>query len=353
VGLKPEELARYSRQLCLRDWGTERQERLKNARILVVGAGGLGAPALYYLAAAGVGHLGIAEPDRVELSNLQRQILFTSSEIGEPKASAARRRLTALNPEIEVAIHPVRAGEDNIDELISHYDLVIDATDGFDARYAIHDACYRARKPYVYGAVDRFEGRVGVFFHGEGPCCRCLFPSSSSIAQSCAEAGVIGVLPGVIGTLQATEALKIAAGIGEPLNGKVLVFDALSSSFVKYAVQKNPRCPLCGTNPAVAPKRVGLSARELRQRLASAGAVRLIDVREKEELESGSIPGSLNLPLGELESHFPKLDKNEEILVYCERGVRSARAAEAFKSAGFNRVRHLEGGYRAYQEQQP
>jgi adenylyltransferase/sulfurtransferase len=317
-----------------------------------VGAGGLGSPALLYLAAAGVGHLGIAEPDRVELSNLQRQILFTTTEVGEPKASAARRRLTALNPEIEVTIHPVRAGEDNIDELISRYDLIIDATDGFDARYAIHDACFRARKPYIYGAVDRFEGRVGVFFHGEGPCCRCLFPSSSSIAQSCAEAGVLGVLPGMIGTLQATEALKIAAGFGEPLNGKVLVYDALSSNFATYAVQKNPRCPLCGVNPAVTAKRASLSARDLRQRLASAAALRVIDVRESDELESGSIPGSLNFPLSELESHIPKLDKGEEILLYCERGVRSARAAEAFKIAGFNQVRHLEGGYRAYRELQ-
>jgi adenylyltransferase/sulfurtransferase len=356
-------MTRYSRQTCLREWGEPAQKRLKEARVLVVGAGGLGSPALYYLAAAGVGHLGLVDSDRVDLSNLQRQILFETSDVGRAKAVAAAERLSRLNPEIKISSQSLRVRDENVEELISEYDVVIDATDGFESRETIHDACFKARKVYIHGAVDRFEGRVGVFFHSDGPCYRCLFPSSSTAVQNCAEAGVLGVLPGVIGTLQATEALKVLTGVGQPLANRLMVYDALSMEFRTFEVSKNPNCPLCGVNPVVIRKKnspdisLGISPDILRKKMAQSQAFRLIDLREASELLAGKIDSALHVPLSGLVGRQPSdikslqsFDMHLETVLYCQRGKRSAQALELFRKAGFQNVTHLEGGFEAYRE---
>jgi sulfur-carrier protein adenylyltransferase/sulfurtransferase len=360
--LSNDEIRRYSRHLLLPEVGVEGQRRLKEARVLCVGAGGLGSPASMYLAAAGVGTLGVVEFDLVDATNLQRQILYTGADTGRPKLEAAAARLAAMNAEIRIEPHAVALSSANALEILGRYDLVVDGTDNFQTRYLINDACVLLGKPNVSGSVFRFEGQVSVYATKQGPCYRCLHPEPPppGLVPSCGEAGVLGVLPGIIGTIQAAEAIKLVTGIGEPLVGRLLVFDALKMRFREVLIAKDPACPvcgtpprireladydqLCGTTPVVLPPDLEISATELKARLDRGDAVRLVDVREPQEAIINGIPGSTVVPLGDLPGHLSGLDRSESIVVYCKAGVRSALAVHMLQAAGFGRVAHLKGG---------
>lgn len=360
--LSNEEIRRYSRHLLLPEVGVEGQRKLKDARVLCVGAGGLGSPVSMYLAAAGVGTLGLVDFDLVDVTNLQRQILYTSADSGQSKLMAARARLSAMNPAIRVEIHPFTLTSDNALDLLRGYDIVVDGSDNFPARYLINDACVILGKPDVSGSVLRFEGQVSVYAMPQGPCYRCLHPEPPppGLVPSCGEAGVLGVLPGIIGTIQAAETIKLIAGIGEILAGRLVILDALKMRFREVRIAKDPDCPACGTHPTIrqlidyeqfcgtapvvlAPE-LELSAQELRTRLDRGDAVTLLDVREPQESDINSIPGSIVIPLGELPARIATLDRSREIVVYCKAGIRSAPAVEMLRAAGFERVTHLNGG---------
>lgn len=360
--LSNEEIRRYSRHLLLPEVGVEGQRKLKDARVLCVGAGGLGSPVSMYLAAAGVGTLGLVDFDLVDVTNLQRQILYTSADSGQSKLMAARARLSAMNPAIRVEIHPFTLTSDNALDLLRGYDIVVDGSDNFPARYLINDACVILGKPDVSGSVLRFEGQVSVYAMPQGPCYRCLHPEPPppGLVPSCGEAGVLGVLPGIIGTIQAAETIKLIAGIGEILAGRLVILDALKMRFREVRIAKDPDCPVCGTHPTIrqlidyeqfcgtapvvlAPE-LELSAQELRTRLDRGDAVTLLDVREPQESDINSIPGSIVIPLGELPARIATLDRSREIVVYCKAGIRSAPAVEMLRAAGFERVTHLNGG---------
>lgn len=361
-GLSPRERARYARHLVLPEVGSEGQQRLRAGRVLVVGAGGLGSPAALYLAAAGVGRIGIADGDEVELSNLQRQILHTDADVGRPKTASARAALQARNPLVEVE-ELGRLDAAAVADAIARFDVVVDGSDNFTARYLLNDACVRAGRPYVFGAVHRFQGQVAVFGLAGGPCYRCLHPEPppAGLVASCADAGVLGVLPGVIGSLQAVEALKLLLGLGQPLSGRMLIFDALAASFDEIALARDPRCPACGEAPraealvvpaeACAPPPI--SVRELRRRLAGDRPPTLVDVRTPGEHAQGHLPGSRSIPLDELESRMGELRPGGALVVYCQSGVRSARAAALLRSAGLSAVSDLAGGYLAWQSAGP
>lgn len=356
--LSPGERGRYARHLVLPEVGPVGQQRLRAGRVLVVGAGGLGSPAALYLAAAGVGRIGIADGDQVELSNLQRQILHTDADVGRPKTASARAALQARNPFVEVE-ELGRLDATTVADAVDRFDVVVDGSDNFTARYLLNDACVRAGRPYVFGAVHRFQGQVAVFGLAGGPCYRCLHPEPppAGLVANCAEAGVLGVLPGVIGSLQATEALKLLLGMGEPLSGRMLVFDALAAGFDEIALARDPRCPACGDAPrpdalvvpaeSCAPP--PLSVHELRRRLAGDQPPTLVDVRTPGEHAQGHLPGSRSIPLDELESRVEELRAGVALVVYCQSGVRSARAAALLRSAGLPAVSDLGGGYLAWQ----
>ncbi len=364
--LSAAELARYHRHLALPELGTAGQARLKDARVLLVGAGGLGSPAALYLAAAGVGTLGLVDCDRVELSNLQRQVLFDSADVGRLKAEAARERLLALNPEITVIAYALTLRADNVLGVLRGYDLVLDGTDRLTTRYVVNDACVLLGKPLVSAAIHRFEGHVMTYVPGRGPCYRCLFPEAEEgVVASCAEAGVLGVLPGVLGAIQATEAIKVVTGIGEPLVGRLVIYDALELRFVELPFARRPDCAVCGEHPTItAPRDAGelcdaktlsavrrLTAAALRDELASgrAGAeLVLIDVREPREFNTRHLEGACNIPLGELARRLDELSDGRTPVFVCRSGRRSLTACALAVRAGIEAPAHLEGGLLAW-----
>jgi adenylyltransferase/sulfurtransferase len=375
--LLPSELQRYSRHVILSDVGLEGQRRLKAARVLLVGAGGLGSPAALYLAAAGVGHLGIVDADSVELSNLQRQLLHGTGDLGRPKVESAADRLAEVNPHVEVATYPFRVTSANALELLREYDIVVDGTDNFQTRYLTNDACVLLGKPNVYGSVFRFEGQAAVFAMPGGPCYRCLFrePPPPGAVPTCAEGGVLGVLPGLVGMVQATETIKLILGVGETLAGRLLLMDTLRMRFRTIAVRPDPECPMCGTREirelqdydafcGVAPASDGaagasssgagtleeegplpeLTPMELAARLADADAPALLDVREPYEHQIARLPDARLVPLATLPAAVGTLDRERELVVFCHHGGRSARAVEFLRQQGLRRVRNLTGG---------
>lgn len=349
--------------------GLRGQEKLKAASVLLIGAGGLGAPVGLYLAAAGVGRLGLVDSDRVELTNLQRQVLYGQEDVGRPKLEAAARRLRSLNPSLELELFETRFSAANAEEIARGYDLVVDGSDNFSTRYLVSDVCVLLGKPNVYGSVFRFEGQASVFDARRGPCYRCLYPEppEAGLVPSCAESGVFGVLPGLLGLIQATETLKLILEAGEPLIGRLLLFDALAMKFREVALDKNPDCPACGANrsivalaeygsrcdPAPVEESAGRSGRqltavELKARLDRGDALRLVDVREPHEYELCRIDGAESRPLSTLSSGLESLDPGQEIVVYCHHGTRSLSALEILESAGFDRVSNLSGGIDAW-----
>ena len=364
--LSAAERTRYDRHLALAEIGVAGQERLRRARVLVAGAGGLGSPAALYLAAAGVGTLGIIDGDAVELSNLQRQVLFASADIGRPKASTARTRLLALNPDIAVVAHAVALTAANIREVLAGYDLVLDGTDRVNIRYLINDACVILGKPLVSAAIHRFEGQAMTYVPHRGPCYRCLFaaPQPGAVA-SCAEAGVLGVLPGVLGAIQATEAIKLVTGIGEPLIGRLLIYDALELRFTELPVARRADCAVCGEHPTITSARDAgeacdftdlssvrrLTAAALRAALAAdrdVGRLRLIDVREPREFASRHLEGACNIPLAELAHRLEELGDGRTPVFICRSGRRSLSACALAVRSGIEAPAHLEGGLLAW-----
>jgi sulfur-carrier protein adenylyltransferase/sulfurtransferase len=360
--LTDEELLRYGRHLVLPEVGLEGQRRLKQARVLLVGAGGLGSPAALYLAAAGVGHLGLCDFDAVDASNLQRQVLHGTRDVGRLKVESARDRLADLNPNVQVELHPVRLDRGNALELVRAHHLVVDGTDNFATRYLVNDACVLAGRPNVYASIFRFEGQASVFATADGPCYRCLHPEPPppGLVPSCAEGGVLGVLPGLLGLVQATEALKLLLGIGEPLIGRLLLIDALTMGFQSLRLKRDASCPACGTRTlrelpdyeafcagpaAPRPQEVAeYTPRELAALLASGAALELVDVRERHEWAVSRLPGARLAPLSELEAHLPGLPRDRDLVLYCRVGQRSATAGRLLQAAGFTRVWHLAGG---------
>jgi molybdopterin/thiamine biosynthesis adenylyltransferase/rhodanese-related sulfurtransferase len=372
IALSRDDLARYSRHLILPEVGADGQRRIKAARVLCIGAGGLGSPAALYLAAAGIGTLGLVDADRVDASNLQRQILYGTGDVGKAKLTAAGARLRELNPEMEIVLHEVRLNSENAAEIVAPYDVVIDGSDNFPTRYLSNDVCVFARKPNIYGSVFRFEGQASVFApHLGGPCYRCLFPEPPppGAAPSCAEAGVLGVLPGIIGLIQATEALKLIIGAGETLAGRLLHFDALKMKFREFNLRRDPQCPVCGDTPTIfAPidyeqfcegpagadwfaaqdEIPAVSVRDLKRKMDEGEAITLIDVREPYEYEVARIAGSRLIPLGELETHVGELPRTGTLVMQCHSGVRSEHAVRLLQEAGFENACNLTGGIDAW-----
>lgn len=349
------ERARYSRQMLLPEVGGAGQSALKQAKVLVVGVGGLGSPASLYLAAAGVGRIGLVEDDAVDESNLQRQILYKTRDIGMPKARLARERLSELNPHIEIIAHAERLTAENALTLIRDYDMVLDATDTFASRYLINDASVLARKPLVYASVSGFRGMISVVIPGKGPCFRCLHPEipPPDATPSCAEGGVLGVVPGSLALLQATEVLKLVLRKGAPLVGRVLFYDALNASFNEVELKRNPRCAACGDSPSIRELTScdgSITAAELADLVKTGLLGTLIDVREPDEFASSRIPGAVSIPLGKLADRATELDPQARLVVYCKSGTRSASALKILREFGFKQARHLEGGIDAYKK---
>ncbi len=369
--LTQEEMARYARHLSLPEVGLEGQRRLKRASVLCLGAGGLGSPVLLYLAAAGVGRLGVVDDDRVELSNLQRQIVHGSGSCGRLKVESARERVGEINPEVRVEVHPVRFTAATGEELVRGYDVVVDGSDNFATRYAASDVCVRAGLPYVYGSVLRFEGQVAVFDPARGgPCYRCIHPRppAAGTVPSCAEGGVLGVVPGIIGTLQALAALKLLLGLAEAATPRLLHFDGLASKFREFRLRRDPCCPRCRdvearqapvqqeeencemkTNPSESDLPT-ITVRELARRRSEGAPHTLLDVREPHELEIAALPGCLHIPLGQLESRWQEVPANGPVYVLCRSGVRSGAATRWLQARGWADVHNIEGGILAWAE---
>lgn len=370
--LSVDEIRRYSRHLIIPDVGVEGQKRLKNAKVLCVGAGGLGSPALMYLAAAGVGTLGIVEFDTVDESNLQRQIIHGQSDIGRPKSESAANSVREINPYVNVVIHNTALDRENVFDIFGQYDLIVDGTDNFATRYLVNDAAVLLGKPYVWGSIYRFDGQASVFWAEHGPCYRCLYPEPPppGMVPSCAEGGVLGVLCASIGAIQVTEAIKLLTGIGEPLVGSLMVYDALEMTYRKIRVRKDPSCVLCGENPSVtalledyedfcgavsveaqeAVVDATITARELKDWQDADKDFLLVDVREPAEYEIVRIPGSVLIPKGDILSGeaLAKLPQDKQIVLHCKSGVRSAEALAALKAAGFKDAVHVQGGVLAW-----
>jgi adenylyltransferase/sulfurtransferase len=361
--LTPDERRRYGRHIVIPEVGEAGQRRLKGGSALVVGAGGLGSPALLYLAAAGVGRIGIVEFDRVDESNLQRQVIYGTADIGRDKIDAARERVADVNPHVAIEPHRVRLDARNVIDLVSRYDVVLDGTDNFAARYLVNDACVLTGRPNVYGSVFRFEGQVSVFAAKDGPCYRCLHPEPPppGVIPGCSEAGVLGVLPGLVGTIQANEALKFIGGFGDPLIGRLLLIDALGPRFREIRLPKDPACPVCGTNPTItAPVEytllcgdlpsddaIEITADELRRRITAREPLLILDVREPHEHALEAIDGSRLVPLGQLGSRLDELPRDRPIVAHCAVGQRSLKAAKMLRDKGFQAV-SLKGGMTAW-----
>jgi molybdopterin/thiamine biosynthesis adenylyltransferase/rhodanese-related sulfurtransferase/molybdopterin converting factor small subunit len=365
--LTNDEVKRYSRHLIMPEVGVDGQRRLKAGKVLCIGAGGLGSPAALYLAAAGVGTIGIVDFDVVDFSNLQRQIIHSTPDVGRSKLDSARDRLNAINPHVDIQTYDTALSSENALKLFEPYDVILDGTDNFPTRYLTNDACVLLGKPNAYGSIFRFEGQASVFATKDGPCYRCLYPEPPppGLVPSCAEGGVLGVLPGVIGVIQATEAIKLIAGIGEPLIGRFLIYDALKMRFRELKLRKDPDCPVCGTHPTItrlidyeqfcgiqpaAPEPIvqnsatEISSVELKQRLDRGDALKIVDVREPNEYQINRIAGSVLIPLGDVPRRYAELDPEAEVVVHCKMGGRSAKAADFLRSVGFKRVRNLTGG---------
>jgi adenylyltransferase/sulfurtransferase len=365
--LNDNELRRYSRHLILPEVGVIGQRKIRAASVLCVGAGGLGSPVALYLAAAGVGRLGILDFDHVDFSNLQRQILHGTPDVDRLKVDSARETLQRLNPEVEVVTYPVKLNRDNAFDILKPWDIVVDGTDNFPARYLTNDACVMLGKPNVYGSIFRFEGQASLFApHLGGPCYRCLFPEPPppGSAPSCAEAGVLGVLPGIIGTIQATEALKLALGCGESLLNRLLLFDALGMRFREIKVRPDPGCPVCGKNPSIKEltdynlecqtimNTDEVTVQELKRALDNPGSgIRVIDVRELAEYQVARIPGAQLLPLSELTQRWGELDPSNEYYLHCKAGVRSMKALLFLRQQGFKQLKSVKGGISAWSDE--
>jgi molybdopterin/thiamine biosynthesis adenylyltransferase/rhodanese-related sulfurtransferase len=369
--LSHEEILRYSRHLLMPEVGLEGQRKLLASSVLVIGTGGLGSPVALYLAAAGVGRIGLVDYDVVDYSNLQRQVIHGMQTLDMLKVESARRRMLDLNPDIQVDTYNEPFTSANAMRIAADYDVIIDGTDNFPTRYLTNDVCVLLGKPNVYGSIFRFDGQVSVFDAQQGPCYRCLFPEPPppGLVPSCAEGGVLGVLPGTIGTLQATEALKLILGAGQPLIGRLLLYNALDMSFEFVKLRKNPKCKICGPEPEVtelidyeafcgvpghdheegsAGVDWDITATQLAERMQQGNPIRLVDVREPHELEISHLEGATLIPLGQMAARLSELDSAEEIVLFCKAGTRSARALELLLSAGFRKVKNLKGGINAW-----
>jgi molybdopterin/thiamine biosynthesis adenylyltransferase/rhodanese-related sulfurtransferase len=368
--LSRDEILRYSRHLLIPEVGLEGQRKLKNSSALIIGTGGLGSPVSLYLAAAGIGRIGLVDYDVVDSSNLQRQVIHGTSTVGKLKVESARAKLLDLNPDIQIDVYNEPYTSENALRIAKDYDIILDGTDNFPTRYLTNDVAVFLGKPNVYASIYRFDGQVSVFYAKEGPCYRCLFPEPPppGLVPSCAEGGVLGVLPGTIGTIQATEALKVLLGIGEPLIGKLLLYNALDMSFDFVKLKKNPNCRVCGPNADIkelidyeefcgvpshdhdeesAGAGWDISVQELAERVKT-NHLKLIDVREPHELEISRIPNATNIPLGQLAARLSELDSADDMVLFCKSGARSTRALELLTSAGFKKVKNLKGGINAW-----
>jgi molybdopterin/thiamine biosynthesis adenylyltransferase/rhodanese-related sulfurtransferase/molybdopterin converting factor small subunit len=371
--LSKDEILRYSRHLIIPEVGIEGQQKLKAAKVLLVGAGGLGAPLGLYLAAAGVGRIGMVDFDIVDFTNLQRQVIHSTKDVGRKKLDSAAEKMQAINPHVEVVKHEVALSSENALDILKDYDIVVDGTDNFPTRYLVNDACVLLGKPNVYGSIFRFEGQATVFAYPGGPCYRCLYPEPPppGLVPSCAEGGVLGILPGTIGLIQATETVKLILGIGEPLVGRLLLYDALGMRFRELKLRKNLECPVCGEHPTVtklidyqqfcgipqqqpAPVQEAkvnegeIDVVELKQKIDRGDKFVLIDVREPHEYKICSIPGSKLIPLGEFPQHVGEFNPEDDIVIHCRSGMRSAKACNVLRQAGFEHVRNVVGGILAW-----
>jgi adenylyltransferase/sulfurtransferase len=371
--LSKDEILRYSRHLIMPEVGMEGQLKLKRAKVLCIGAGGLGSPLTLYLAAAGVGRLGIVDFDVVDFTNLQRQVIHGTADVGKSKLASAQESLREINPNVEVVGFETRLTSQNALQLFADFDIVVDGTDNFPTRYLVNDACVLLGKPNVYGSIFRFEGQASVFYARQGPCYRCLYsePPPPGLVPSCAEGGVLGVLPGIIGCIQAMETIKLIIGQGQPLIGRLLVFDALGVKFRELKLRKDPDCPVCGTHPIITrlidyEQFCGIRGEEHTSAMAGIPEITpqevkrmmdekqpfvLIDVREPHEFQICRIPGSTLIPLGEVPKRMHELDSASEIVVHCRSGQRSGRAVEFLMKAGFHKIHNLKGGILAWSDQ--
>ena len=370
--LSNDEIARYSRHLIMPEVALDGQKKLKAAKVLTVGTGGLGSPLALYLAAAGIGTIGIVDFDVVDESNLQRQIIHGTSDVGRPKVESARDKIEDINPNVEVRVHEEALTSENALEIFADYDVIVDGTDNFPTRYLVNDACVLLGKPNVYGSIFRFEGQASVFWAEEGPCYRCLYPEPPppGLVPSCAEGGVLGILPGAIGVVQATEAVKLILGIGEPLVGRLMLYDALGMSFREMKLRKDPGCPICGENPTVTelidyeefcgiPQANAvaqengvpeITVKELKQKMDDGEPINVLDVREPHEYEVANI-GVRLIPLGELPRRLAEFDQNGNFAIHCKTGARSANAVKLLQDAGFGNVYNVKGGITAWSEE--
>ena len=372
VALSKDEVLRYSRHLIMPEVGLEGQLKLKQAKVLLIGAGGLGSPLALYLAAAGVGKLGVVDFDVVDFTNLQRQVLHGTEDVGRSKLASAAETIRSINPYVEVVPHETRLTSENALEIFEGYDVIADGTDNFATRYLVNDACVLTGKPNVYGSIFRFEGQASVFATSDGPCYRCLYPEPPppGLVPSCAEGGVLGVLPGIIGCVQALETIKLIIGRGEPLIGRLLLLDALHLRFRELKLRKNPDCPVCSRHPSIdrlidyeefcgirgaEPEQAAgvpeITPIELKRMMDEGRPFRLVDVREPHEFDICRIPGSVLIPLGDVPKRMNELDSTEEIVVHCRSGQRSARAVELLRKSGFRRIHNLKGGILAWSDQ--
>lgn len=370
--LNNDEVLRYSRHLIMPEVGMEGQLKLKQAKVLCIGAGGLGSPLALYLAAAGVGKLGIVDFDIVDFTNLQRQIIHDTNDVGRPKLTSARETIADINPNVEVLGFETRLTSENALDIFKDFDIVADGTDNFPTRYLVNDACVLLGKPNVYGSIFRFEGQASIFYAKEGPCYRCLYPEPPppGLVPSCAEGGVLGVLPGIVGCIQAIETIKMILGRGRPLVGRLLLFDALNMKFRELKLRKNPECPACGAHPSitklidyeqfcgirgeehvVTTKVPEITAPEVKKMMDEKKPFVLVDVREPHEFQICRIPGSILIPLGEVPKRMHELNSADEIVVHCRSGMRSAQAVDFLMKAGFRKIHNLKGGVLAWSDQ--
>ena len=367
VSLSNQEVERYSRHLIMPEVGMDGQLKLKAASVLCIGVGGLGSPVAMYLAAAGVGRLGVVDFDVVDYSNLQRQVIHGTPDVGRSKLESARDKLVAINPEVTIDMHETALSSSNAFDVLGDYDIVVDGTDNFPTRYLVNDACVLLRKPNVFGSIFRFEGQVSVFATEQGPCYRCLYPEPPppGLVPSCAEGGVLGILPGVIGTIQATETVKLIIGVGEPLINRFMIYDALRMKFRELKLRRDPDCPVCGDRPTVTQlidyeqfcgvtpaaqisddpsSGDNVTVEELKVFIDNNEEVFVLDVREPQEHQICSIPGAVLIPLGELPNRINELGGHEDMVVHCKSGVRSAKAVKILRNAGFKKAKNLSGG---------
>jgi sulfur-carrier protein adenylyltransferase/sulfurtransferase len=368
--LSKDEILRYSRHLIIPEVGVEGQQKLKAAKVLLVGAGGLGAPLGLYLAAAGVGRIGLVDFDVVDFTNLQRQVIHSTADVGRKKLDSAAEKMQGINPHLKLIKHEVALSSENALDILKDYDIVVDGTDNFPTRYLVNDACVLLGKPNVYGSIFRFEGQATVFAYEGGPCYRCLYPEPPppGLVPSCAEGGVLGILPGTMGLIQATEAVKLILGIGEPLVGRLLLYDALGMRFRELKLRKNPECPACGAHPTITKlidyqQFCGIPAQEpkvteneievteVKSKLDRGDNFVLLDVREPHEYQIAKIPGAKLIPLGEVSRHLDEFGKDADIVIHCKMGGRSAKACTIFRNAGFQHVRNMKGGITAWSDQ--